>query len=72
MDWVRQRWEMSEVDLNIFQFDNRRSQVLSLKLNHEGKNIAQCDDIKSEEQWSDWLQKEKQAGDIFSHSTRVL
>ncbi|KAI1081900.1 hypothetical protein F5B20DRAFT_533533 [Whalleya microplaca] len=64
MDWVRRRWTMSEHDLESFEYASQKSKVLKLGYNDEDDRVTKCWDLKTEVEWLQWIQdnKDRQEG----------
>ncbi|KAI0137090.1 hypothetical protein BJ170DRAFT_677948 [Xylariales sp. AK1849] len=61
MDWARQRWTMTEADLNTFEYETRQSKVISLKGDDEENRATESVDLTSEEQWLTWLENDQKS-----------
>ncbi|KAI4861453.1 hypothetical protein F4820DRAFT_460948 [Hypoxylon rubiginosum] len=58
MDWVRQRWKLSEGDLSNFEYENRICKVIRLSYDEQKQRKVEHWDLLSDSQWMDWFQRE--------------
>ncbi|KAI0117417.1 hypothetical protein F4814DRAFT_416230 [Daldinia grandis] len=66
MDWVRQRWRLSDGDLRSFEYENRKCKVIRLGYDDQRQRKVQYWDLSSDSEWQDWFGKEK----FISESSR--
>ncbi|KAI0539599.1 hypothetical protein GGR58DRAFT_227864 [Xylaria digitata] len=59
MDWVRQRWRLSECDLDNFEYAERKCKLIQLCHDDDGNRQVQSLDIATEDEWKRWFDDEK-------------
>ncbi|KAI0460388.1 hypothetical protein F5B21DRAFT_451551 [Xylaria acuta] len=59
MDWVRQRWRLSEYDLDSFEYTERKCRLIQLCHDNYGNRQVQALDVTTEDEWRKLLEDEE-------------
>ncbi|KAI0117916.1 hypothetical protein GGR51DRAFT_500541 [Nemania sp. FL0031] len=72
MDGVRQRWVLSESDLDNFEYEERKCKLIHLRRGEYGNRHVQSWDIKNESEWKEIFEDEKDVLFTSTPSTSVI
>ncbi|KAI1325131.1 hypothetical protein F5Y16DRAFT_378913 [Xylariaceae sp. FL0255] len=72
MDWARQRWELSEWDLETFEYAERKCKVIRLGFDDCGDRIVRSTDLVTKKDWALEFESEKEALEICKPTTCVI